>query len=459
MMKYYLLLLSAMIFASPIFAQWNSANSMSVSRAGHISEALNDGGILVAGGWDFNSNLLSAEVYNPETDSWTSTPDMESEHYNGASVKLDDGKVLVIAGFTGSFNTETCELYDPVQNNWSEAGFLSQGRASFTATKLNDGKVLVVGGFDGTNNLNSCELYDPQTNSWSLVASLATARSYHTANILLDGKLLIAGGFNPNAGFQLSSVEIYDPVADLWSAGSPMIIARDYHASVILNDGRIMVSGGRYFNGSVNFAYNGLIDVEIYNPTTFQWDFDEPLPQGLSYHKMVTLQNGDVLAVAGVDSSNTSSSGAFTTYASNTFLYDILNGEWTEASLQQESRYEFGVSRMSNGKVIVSGGLDASVEVYDVVTSLSTVSQNESFYVSPNPAANFVVLSGTKNIHPSSIQMIDLSGKIHSVQSETLASNKLRISINGLSSGCYILSFKDVLGNIHHSKVIVSASK
>jgi hypothetical protein len=438
-------------------AQWIGYPSMSTTRAGHTSTALEDGRLLVAGGWDYSINLSSAEVYDPISNAWTSVPSMDSEHYNARAVRLEDGNVLIIAGFTGVFNTEACELFNPTDNVWESAGFLSQGRSYFTATKLNDGKVLVVGGYDGTNNLNSCEIYNPQTNTWSAAASINTARSYHTANILPDGKVLIAGGFNPNAGFQLSSVEIYDPSNDSWSAGSPMIIARDYHASTIMSDGRIMVSGGRYFNGSVNYAYNGIIDVEIYDPNTQQWQFDEPLPLGLSYHEMITLEDGNILAIAGVDSSNTSDITGFTTYASSTFLYDAVAGEWTENPLLQDSRYEFSVAALSNGTVLVTGGVDASVEAFNVSTGHVNLPSEKAALIYPNPANRLITLkSFDKQFLSSSLQLIDIYGKSISISLTIYDAKTFVINTQGIASGVYSLRFQDVEGLWHAEKVVIA---
>ncbi|MEZ5172417.1 MAG: kelch repeat-containing protein [Bacteroidia bacterium] len=353
-----------LVFSTRIYAQWVEVTPMSTTRAGHVAAALNDGRLLVAGGWDYNSNLVSSEIYDPMSDSWTSAGDMSSEHYTAQAVTLNDGKVLVISGFTGSFNTETCEIYDPVADDWTSGGFLTYGRSTFTATKLNDGRVLVVGGYNGTENLRYCEIYDPAMNSWSLTDSLTTGRSYHTASLLADGRVIIAGGFNPNAGFQLSSTEIFDPVSNTWSEGPSMTLARDYHAASVLNDGRVLVTGGRYFNGSVNFAYNGLSETEIFDPVANNWIFDESLPTGLSYHSQVTTGDGSVLVIAGVDSSNYSSENGFTTTMGASYKYDPIAGEWSEMPLNQDSRYEMTATVLTSGDAIVTGGVDASAEPF-----------------------------------------------------------------------------------------------
>lgn len=422
-------------------AQWTAVAPMSATRAGHTSSLMDDGNVLVAGGWNYTSNLLSAEVYDVGSNSWHSVPDMSSQHYNGAAVTLDDGNVLVISGFNGTFNTEECDLFDASSETWSSGGILSMGRSYFTATKLNDGKVLVVGGFDGTNNLASCEIYDPELNTWSAGPSLATARSYHTASLLTDGRVVVTGGFNPNAGFQLNSVEIYNPVSNTWSAGPNMTIGRDFHAASVLGDGSIMVSGGRYFNGSMNYAYNGLMDVEVYNPTTNQWSIVSALPQGLSYHKQVTLSNGNVLAIAGVDSSNYSAQTGFTTFASATYEYDVLTDSWTSKPMLQDSRYEFAVTALGNSSALVTGGVDMSAELYGNVTAIkSLVKKDFELIVAPNPGSGTIRVTGNSEMVIQNVYLFDITGSRVAFEINHLSANGFTFSSNNRAAGCYILS-------------------
>jgi hypothetical protein len=218
-----------------------------------------------------------------------------------------------------------------------------------------------------------------------------------------------------------------------------------------------MVSGGRYFNGSMNYAYNGIIDVEIYDPNTQQWQLDEPLPLGLSYHEMIKLDDGNILAIAGVDSSNTSAITGFTTYASSTFLYDAVSGEWTENPLLQDSRYEFSVAALSNGTVLVTGGIDASVEAYNVSAGHAKHFNEKAVSIFPNPANSITTLKSVdKNIVNSSLQLIDIYGKSIAFSLTNHDAKTFVIDTQGIASGVYSLRFKDVDGLWHTVKMIVA---
>jgi hypothetical protein len=66
---------------------------------------------------------------------------------------LNDGKVIIAGGYTGQNNyTATGEIYDVVTNTWSYTDDMALGRTGHTANLFNNGKVLVVGGYAGVNN-------------------------------------------------------------------------------------------------------------------------------------------------------------------------------------------------------------------------------------------------------------------------------------------------------------------
>jgi hypothetical protein len=72
---------------------------------------------------------------------------------------LQDGKVLITGGWNGTDDLATAELYDPVTEKFTTTGKMAQTRESHTATLLTDGTVLIAGGLSGTNDLATAELY------------------------------------------------------------------------------------------------------------------------------------------------------------------------------------------------------------------------------------------------------------------------------------------------------------
>ena len=72
---------------------------------------------------------------------------------NGAVVAgLDDGHVLIAGGYeiVGGKSTSAVDLYDPAADRWSTLPAMPQPRADGTAVVIDDGSVLVLGGADPT---------------------------------------------------------------------------------------------------------------------------------------------------------------------------------------------------------------------------------------------------------------------------------------------------------------------
>ena len=91
----------------------------------------------------------------------------------------NSGKVLI----AGNSNGVTAELFDPETNIATTTGNLTVTRQNATATSLANGSVLIVGGRDNTGiRLASAEIYNPVTGVFTSTAgSLATPRENHRA--------------------------------------------------------------------------------------------------------------------------------------------------------------------------------------------------------------------------------------------------------------------------------------
>src|SRR5438128_467272 len=132
---------------------------------------------------------------------------------------LNDGRVLLAGGYLDSspWVTNTAEFYDPVSNSWTATGNLNVARYFHAAALLPNGKALVAGGQTlGANDIISAELYDPATGVWALSGNMSVPRSFFSALLLPNGKVLVAGGISNS--FATAIAELYDSASGTWSA-------------------------------------------------------------------------------------------------------------------------------------------------------------------------------------------------------------------------------------------------
>ena len=144
---------------------------MLVARAVHTETTLSDGRVLIAGGCTTDGCTLgssggaTAELFDPLTRRFSATGRMLLSRDDHRAVLLNDGRVLVAGGFGAE---STAEIYDPVSNSWTSAGSLLDARLGHSATLLASGQVLLVGGSrsEPAGYLANAERYDPSANRW-----------------------------------------------------------------------------------------------------------------------------------------------------------------------------------------------------------------------------------------------------------------------------------------------------
>jgi hypothetical protein len=328
----------------------SAIRDMNKSRAAHTATFLNNGKVLIAGGFNGDENgTASTEIFDPATGTFSPGADMSAARASHSATVLPDGKVLIAGGFNGNY-LDRAEIFDPQTGQFTAAGKMTMPRSEHVAVLLRNGKVLLAGGV-GTNwtFLADAEIYDPLTNSFSRTGNMTAARESHTATLLEDGQVLITGGHRGRrAAIEIyRSAEIYDPRKGSFTAAAGLTVKRHKHDAVLLADGRVLIVGGSDERDSRG-AYT---NVEIYDPKTKL--FSKIGEMRLSRYKLqgttIRLKNGKVLIAGGANQAEIFDP------AKNTF--EIAPGKFETARLFSTA------TLLANGEVLIAGGYDHNTTV------------------------------------------------------------------------------------------------
>jgi hypothetical protein len=294
----------------PATRSWSATGSLKGARSLHTATLLPDGRVLVAGGagitCTYSCVIATAELYDPATGAWSSTASMSTPRQGHTATLLQNGKVLVVGGY-GTDYLASAELYDPATGTWSTTGSLPQQRIGHAATRLLDGRVLVVGGSNDIDDgvfFATSELYDPSTGAWRDSGSMAWVRYTPVVTLLKDGRVLVAGGDGYDQRTQgvhetLSSAEIFDPANETFTAASPLVAGQEGFTASVLSDGSVLVAGG--FSARAPYWASAVFpDVTtLFDPNNGQWAPAGTLRTPRAGHTATVLADGSALVAGG----------------------------------------------------------------------------------------------------------------------------------------------------------------
>lgn len=265
-----LLAASALAAPAPLASLWRveAAGRLATPRAAHQATWLHDDLVLLTGGCSGASCApaeRSAELVEVRNGRTLPVAGMRVARVAHAAARLEDGLVLVAGGWTGAATTASVEAYAPLARGFTALADMGSPRMDATLTPLADGGALIAGGASATNRpLASAEVFEQDR--FVPVAPMGQARAHHAAVRLPDGRVLVTGGLVAR-NVATASAEIYDPRTRSFTAAAPMQQRRCKHAAVALRDGRVMVIAG---SPDCN-EQRRIAQTEIYDPRTGQF--------------------------------------------------------------------------------------------------------------------------------------------------------------------------------------------
>lgn len=317
---------------------WSATGSMASGRNAAAAAVLQDGRVLVAGGFSGSGEVSGADLYDPATGTWTPTsPLLSGRHYTTATT-LQDGRVLVAGGFTASGPTAETLLWDPLTGRWSVTGPLAEPRAGHRAVLLGNGRVLVTGGSDSSRaSRTTAELYDPASGTWTPTTNgMSAPREEHQAALLPDGRVLVSGGHNtiPSITFT-ATADLYDPATNSFTPTASMISSRSQAAVATLPDGDVLVAGGVNRSGFI-------LGIERWDAASGSWSAAGEMPLIGNYGLAAPLPGGAVLI---------STDGGSTTP-----IWSAATGAVTSGYASGQARSMPTLTALGDGRALLAGG-------------------------------------------------------------------------------------------------------
>ncbi|HEX5009331.1 MAG TPA: SUMF1/EgtB/PvdO family nonheme iron enzyme [Planctomycetota bacterium] len=240
------------------------------------STLLDDGSVLVSGGFNPPESDPCRTVFEIDPRTWTIAPkaDLPYPVFGHAQARLPDGRVFILGGGTLSTtpsagSTARASLYDPRTDAWTEIPTPAAGPRHHAAAFVHpNGKIYVFGGIE-TNQLpcigaKRIDIYDPETNAICAARCVVPTALCGVA-LLPDGAFVLVGGvprIDADATAASDAVYRFDPRTESIMLLDALAEPRTGAALGVAQDGSVIIAGGGAW-ATIGFEAPALATTEI----------------------------------------------------------------------------------------------------------------------------------------------------------------------------------------------------
>jgi len=373
-----------------------------------------------------------------KADFWTAKPNYPAPTQWNIFFSIE-GKGYVGAGESFSHHKDFWQ-YDPMSNSWTQkadygGGFMWAG-CSFSIGTLGYAGL----GYDSSYNvLRDFWEYDPFSNIWKQKADFGGSGRILPTFFATNGKGYVGMGLDSTVTPQ-NDLWLFDPSINMWNQKSSLPGQPCQGTSSFVIDSIAYVVGGSTALGMLTHFWE-------YNTIADTWFQNNNFP-------FIARDAGVAFSLCQKGYFGTGNDGNGLTYLNDLWQYDPFSGTWTQKTSFPGAGRCGSAYFTINNKAYVGNGVNHQTVFNDFYeytpdSSCLTSLSDENYIISaleiyPNPVIGIAtVIIKSELLHENVILKItDLEGKVWMQANYSIAFSELKIDINKLESGIYLLQFQ-----------------
>ncbi len=279
-------------------------------------------------------------------------PNARSDIFCAGHAFLWNGRLLVSGGHVrDGVGLKDANSYDPFSRTWSKVRPMNAGRWYPTVTSLGNREALVISGNTRSGVPNTLPQVYQTDGTWrSLITAQRALALYPRV------QLAVFGGKAGVLQTDPEPTQFLDPSGTgTWTAVAPTVFggARDEGSSVMYDDNKVLIMGGGGADPSTLPSKTAeMIDLNISPPT---WSSAGDMNFRRRYLNATRLSDGKVLVTGGTSSSGFNDATEAVRAAE---IWDPETGHWSGplASMKYKRVYHSTAVLLPDGRVLAGGG-------------------------------------------------------------------------------------------------------
>lgn len=214
--------------------------------------------------------------------------------------------------------------------------------------------------------------YDPLLEEWSVEGLAFDVGLLGQATGLQDGRVLFSGGLDPTTGQPTAECSIYDPATGATTTAT-MAIPRAGHGASLLDDGRVLVTGGldAFDLADLTTAFGAVLSsTEYFDPATDTFSSGPVLIEARALHSSTTLSDGAVLIAGGLSVLPIVS---IPNVSATAYRFNPNTGSFGLPAFMGAPRLLHSATALDDGRVLVAGGLSLDLTAFLMTGDPTTI--------------------------------------------------------------------------------------